>query len=129
MFALQFLRPRNFVVVAFAIVLSGAVYGFAAANTVPTSAAGDGTGTISGYTATSVTYTLNSTDPSKIDSVKFSLTTPAGASAPTTVKVQLVASGSWYTCSLASSTWTCDTTGGGGASVATATQLRVVAAQ
>lgn len=125
----RMLRPRNFVVIVFAIVMSGAVYGFAAANTVPVSGAGDGQNTISGYTASGVTYTLNSSDPSKIDAVKFALAGAAGVPAPTTVKAQLVASGAWYSCSLVSATWSCDTTASGGASVATATQLRVVAAQ
>jgi hypothetical protein len=115
----RFLRPRNFAALLFAVVMSGAVYGFAAANTVPASGAGDGSAAISGYTASNVTYTLNSTDPSKIDAVKFALAGGAGVAAPVTVKAQLVASG----------TWSCDTTGGGGTSVATAGQLRIVAAQ
>lgn len=102
------------------VVLSAAAYAFAASNTVPDTRAGDGTGAVSGYTVTSVAYTLNASDPSTLDSVSFDL----GAAA-TQVEVQLVASGTWYSCSLDSGTvWECDTTG---LAVSTIDQLRVIA--
>ena len=112
-----------FVVIVIAII-SVASYAFAAANTVPNTKAGDGLGTVSGYTVTSVVYTLNATDPSTLDSVSFDL----GAAAATgQVKVQLVATtGSWYACTLGTgTTWSCATTG---LTVSTIDQLRVVAA-
>ncbi|NJC94963.1 MAG: hypothetical protein C3F07_12410 [Anaerolineales bacterium] len=107
-----------FVVVA----ISVAAYAFAASNTVPDTKAGDGSGTVSGYTITSVQYTLNGTDPSTLDSVSFDV----GAAAAT-VKVQLVSSGgSWYDCTIGTgTTWSCTTTG---LNVSTIDQLRVVAA-
>lgn len=110
-----------FVVIA-VIILSVAAYAFAAANTVPATKAGDGTGAVSGYTVTSVVYTLNGTDPTTLDEVSFDL----GAAA-TQVKAQLVSSsGTWYTCTLDTGTvWQCDTTG---LTVSTINQLRVVAA-
>ena len=115
---------RNFKIlfVLFIVVaISVAAYAFAASNTVPATKAGDGTGAVSGYTVTSVVYTLNGTDPSTLDSVAFDL----GAAA-TQVQVQLVASGTWYACTLDTGTiWECDTTG---LTVATIDQLRVVAA-
>ncbi|MEK6754014.1 MAG: hypothetical protein AABZ00_17280 [Chloroflexota bacterium] len=116
---------RNFKVlfVVFAVViLSVAAYAFAAANTVPATKAGDGTGAVSGYTITSVVYTLNGTTPTTLDSVSFDL----GAAA-TQVKAQLVAtSGTWYACTLtAGTTWSCTTTG---LTVTSIDQLRVVAA-
>lgn len=115
---------KNFKVlfVLFVIVaISAAAYAFAASNTVPDTKAGDGSGTVSGYTVTGVVYTLNGTDPSTLDSVSFDL----GAAA-TQVQAQLVASGSWYTCTLDTGTvWECDTTG---LTVSTIDQLRVVAA-
>ena len=116
---------RNFKIlfVVFVIaIISVSAYAFAAANTVPATKAGDGLGVVSGYTVTSVAYTLNGTDPSTLDSVSFDL----GAAA-TQVKVQLVATtGSWYACTLtAGTTWSCDTTG---LTVSTIDQLRVVAA-
>jgi hypothetical protein len=112
-----------FVVIA-VVVLSLSAYAFAAANTVPDTKAGDGTGAVSGYTVTSVVYTLNATDPSTLDSVEFDL----GAAAATgKVKAQLVATtGTWYTCTQVGVTtvWTCNTTGLTASSV---NQLRVVA--
>ena len=112
-----------FVVVA-VLAIAAASYAFAASNTVPATKAGDGTGAVSGYTVTSVVYTLNATDPTTLDSVSFDL----GAAAATgKVKAQLVANtGTWYTCTLDTGTvWTCDTTG---LTVSTIDQLRVVAA-
>lgn len=115
---------RNFKVllVVFVIAaLSLAVYAFAAANTVPDTKAGDGLGVVSGYTVTSVVYTLNAASPSTLDSVEFDL----GAAA-IQVHAQLVAAGPWYACTLsAGTTWSCDTTG---LTVLTIDQLRVVAA-
>jgi len=67
-------------------IIAGTAYAFADANTVPDTKAGDGLGTVSGYTITSVVYTLNGTDPSTLDSVAFDV----GAAA-VTVKAQLVA--------------------------------------
>ena len=104
------------------MIFAGAAYAFAAANTVPATKAGDGSGTISGYTITNVVYNLNATDPSTLDSVNFDV----GAAA-TQVKIQLVATtGSFYTCTEVGVTtvWTCDTTG---FAISTADQLRVIA--
>ena len=119
---------RNFkvlFVVIVVIILSAATYAFAAANTVPDTKAGDGTGTVSGYTVTDVVYTLNATTPTTLDSVSFDL----GAAAATgKVKAQLVATtGTWYTCTQVGVTtvWTCDTSGLTASSI---DQLRVVAA-
>jgi hypothetical protein len=119
---------RNFkvlFVVIVVVILSAATYAFAAANTVPDTKAGDGTGTVSGYTVTDVVYTLNATTPTTLDSVSFDL----GAAAATgKVKAQLVATtGTWYTCTQVGVTtvWTCDTTGLTASSI---DQLRVVAA-
>lgn len=110
------------VVVMLIAILAGTAYAFAAANTVPDTKAGDGQGTVSGYTVTSVAYTLNATDPSTLDKVTFDV----GAAA-VTVKAQLVATtGDWYVCVKGTgTTWSCDTTG---LTVKSIDQLRVVAA-
>lgn len=109
-----------FAVVAI-LAIAAASYAFAAANTVPDTLAGDGTGDVSGYTVTGIVYNLNTTDPSTLDSVSFDV----GAAAAQ-VQVQLVASGSWYDCTLSAGTvWDCDTTG---LTVSSIDQLRVVAA-
>ena len=88
--------------------------------------AGDGAGAITGFVVSSVKYNLNTTNPSNIDSVTFSLdSTPAAGS---TLKAQLAPAGSWYTCTNAAGSVTCATT----APVAPATSannLTVVATQ
>ena len=117
-------RRRLIVVAVLAIGLASGVYAYAATNTVPNSSAGSGSGTISGYTVTSVAYTLNATTPTNLDQVAFSI-------APTTtstLKVQLAAAGAWYTCTNAAGSATCNTTTPQATAVA-ATQLTVVAAQ
>ena len=82
---------------------------FAASNTVASSAVGEGTGTVSGYTASAIDYTLNGTNGSNIDSVAFTLNSapPAGSS----IKAKFVSSGSdWYTCTNVTTAVTCVTT-------------------
>jgi hypothetical protein len=106
--------------------LVAGVYALTAANTVPSTKAGDGSGAISGYVLSSVHYNLNSTSPQNIDSVTFNLDSapPSGS----TIKAQLDPAGSWYTCSNVGAAVTCTTTSPQ-ATVAGATQLRVVIAQ
>ena len=96
-----------------------------AANSVPATKAGDGSNTISGYAVTGVHYTLNSTDPSKIDQVAFTVDSAPGVGS--TLKAQLVAGGSWYSCSNTGTAVTCATTSPQ-ATVAPSDALRVVIA-
>jgi hypothetical protein len=113
--------------VAGAATIAGGAFALTASNTVPTSSAGAGQATISGYTVTNVHYNLNSTNPQNIDSVTFTLDTapPAGS----TVRVKLVAAGStYYSCTNATVNVTCTTTTPA-VSVSAADQLLVVAAQ
>ena len=118
--------PRLTVVALVVVALSVGAFALTAANTVPDTKAGDGSGTITGYVATSVHYTLNGTDPSKLDSVAFTLdSTPAAGS---TMKIQLAAAGSWYSCTNAGANLTCATTSPQ-ATVAGASTLRIVVAQ
>lgn len=116
----------------FAAVLASATYAFTASNTVPASKAGIGSGAISGYSVSSVKYTLNATDPSKIDAVSFTLdTAPTSGS---TVKAQLASGGGWFSCTLSGApavNASCNTTSGTpatGVAVSAANQLTVVAA-
>ncbi|MEI6664541.1 MAG: hypothetical protein WCL53_00100 [Chloroflexota bacterium] len=107
--------------------LSGAGYAFAAANTVPTSKAGDGAAVITGYTVSSVVYAINVASPQNIDTVTFNLdsTPPVGSK----IRLKLVAaSATWYRCSNVAAAITCDTTTPQ-ATVASADELRVVVAQ
>ena len=111
-------------VLAFAGLVAVAGSGYAAANTVPTSKVGDGAGAISGYTVSAIKYVLDSTDPSKVNKVTFTLdSAPASGS---TVKIKLVSTGStWYACNMTGANADCTTTG---ATAATANELRVVVA-
>ena len=66
-------RRRTAVIIAVAAALAFAAYAFTAANTVPSSKAGDGSGTISGYTVSNIAYTLDATNAANIESVAFTL--------------------------------------------------------
>lgn len=97
---------KVFLVAIVAFVFASVTNAYAAANTVPTSKAGDGAGAVSGYTVTNVHYELNASNPANIDYVSFTL-----SAAATTVKIKLVAAGStYYSCALVAGTWECDTT-------------------
>jgi len=109
-------------VVAGAIGMAG--FAFTASNTVPDTKAGDGTGTVSGYVVSSVHYGLNSTDPTKADSIAFTLdSTPKAGS---TIKTKV--GGVWYSCTNSAAAVTCDTTVGTQATVQPITSLQVVVA-
>ncbi len=116
---------RWIALLALVIGLVVGTYAFTAANTVPDTKAGDGSGTITGYAVSSVHYTLNGTDPSKVDAVAFTVnSTPVSGS---TMKVQLVSGGTWYTCTNVVTAVSCTTTSPQ-ATVVPADQLRVVIA-
>ena len=90
----------------FAATIAVAGYAFTASNSVPETKAGDGAGVVSGYQVTSVHYVLDGTDPTKANSVTFSLdSTPVGGS---TIKTKVGAT--WYTCTNAIAVVTCPTT-------------------
>jgi hypothetical protein len=98
-------RPRTIVAVALlTAILAVGAYAFTASNTVPSSNAGSGSGTVSGYTATNISYTLTAADPTTIDTLAFTI-------APITtsvVKVKAGSTGSWKTCTNSSGSITCD---------------------
>ena len=109
-----------------AAALGATGYAFTATSTVPATNAGDGSGTISGYVVSSVKYNLNASNPANIDSLTFTLdSTPVSGS---TIKAQLAAAGSWYTCTNVAAAVTCNVTSPQ-ATVAAATTLRVIVAQ
>ena len=108
-----------------ATILAGS-YAFTAANTVPASKAGDGSGAVTGYTVTNVHYTLNGTDPSKIDAVSFTLNTAVATGG--TLKITLDGGTNWFSCTVNTTTPSCTTTGAGQPTVLAAANLRVVAA-
>jgi hypothetical protein len=111
---------------ALVVALGATGYAFTATSTVPGTNAGDGSGTISGYVVSSVKYNLNASNPGNIDSVTFTLdSTPIAGS---TIKAQLAAAGSWYTCTNVAAAVTCNVTSPQ-STVAAATTLRVIVAQ
>jgi hypothetical protein len=120
----QLSRLRLIVVTVGALALGAGVYAYAASNTVPSTTAGAGSGTISGYTVSNVAYGLNATTPTNLDQVTFTIA-PTTA---TTVKAQLASAGTWYSCTNTAGSVTCNTTSPQ-ATVAAATQLTVVATQ
>jgi len=123
MFSKRALRIFIIVIVVFAF--ATVAYASAAANSVLTSKAGDGSGAVSGYNVTLIHYNLNGTNPTTIDSVTFTLDTAPVAGG--TIKIKLVSSGStWYSCTNVTTAVTCGTTG---APVSTADSLEVVVAQ
>ncbi len=112
------------VVVLFAV---AGTFAFTAANTVPDTKAGDGSGTITGYTISAVHYVLNGTNPGNIDEVEFTLdSTPVAGS---TIRIQADSVGGvWYACSNVTTSVTCDTTVGTQLTVAATDNLRVIVA-
>ncbi len=118
---------KVFLIVIVAFTFASVTYAYAAANVVPASKAGDGSGAITGYTVSAVHYNLNATNPGNIDSVTFttSVTVPTGS----TVKIKLVNAGTdWYTCTGQGSTSISCATTSPQATVALADSLRVVIA-
>jgi hypothetical protein len=107
------------------LILSMAIYAFAAANTVPGSSAGDGSGAISGYTISAIHYGLNAANPGNIDDVTFTLS--AAPVAGGAIKISLDGA-NWYSCTNVTTAVTCVTTAPQ-ATVLLATNLRVVIAQ
>jgi len=117
---IRFLRPRTLVAVVLVLILSVAVYGFAAANTVPASSAGDGSGAISGYAITNIHYALNAANPANIQTVTFTIT-PASAG-----DVRITMDGAtWSTCTNTAGSVSCSVA----QAALTALNLRVVAAE
>jgi hypothetical protein len=110
------------VVILLVVVLAAAGSAFANTNTVAGSYAGDGFNTISGYNITGVTYTLSTTDPTQIGTVKFTLDHTASD-----VRVKLVDTATTYfTCGVSGTSVTCNITG---VSVKNANQLTVIAVE
>jgi hypothetical protein len=120
----RFPRRRLVIFAVLSVVVASGVFAYAATNTVPATTAGSGAAAISGYTVSSVAYGLNASTPTNLDSVSFTIA-PTTA---TTVKVQLAAAGTWYSCSNTAGAVTCATISPQ-ATVAAATQLTVVATQ
>jgi hypothetical protein len=111
----RFTATRLIVALAAAAAITGGAYAFTAANTVPATNAGSGSGTVSGYTVSNIHYSLNTTTPNNVDSLTFTISpaVPSTSSGKVIVQAALTTGGpNNYTCSTdtAGSTVTCATT-------------------
>ena len=100
-------RRRYLLAGLLAMIVATVGFAFAATNTVAPSKAGDGSGTVSGYNVTNVSWDLNDTNPQFVDDVTFDL----GAAAAE-VKARVRQSGgtyyAWASCSVtAGTTYNC----------------------
>ncbi len=122
MFIKRSIKVLVIAIVAFAFASVATAY--AAANTVPASKAGDGSGAITGYTVSAIHYVLNGTNPSTIDTVTFTL--DSAPVAGSLIRIKLFVAGPWYTCTNTGASVTCNNGSTLGASVSTALSLEVV---
>jgi len=126
-------RSRLFGVALLLVVCFGGAYALTQTNTFSSAqggVAGSGSGSVSGYTVGAPSYTLLASDPTKLASFSFSLST---VTASTTVKAGVVTGVYANTCSVGaivagSATVTCSYSSGSEPAVASATSLTVVAA-
>jgi len=128
---LKIFRPRVLLSIGLILILAVVAFGYAAANVVPESGAGDGTGTVSGYTITNIDYTLLTSDPTKVQLLTLDIapTPPSLAGAATDVRITVDAS-TWIICAGPSgTTWTCTFGVGTEPSVTAILNLQVVAAE
>ena len=121
------------VAVVVAAAIGGGAYAFTASNTVPTTTAGSGAGTVSGYTVTNLHYNLNATSPANIDSLTFTISpvVPSTSTGKVVIQAALTVGGpTSYTCTTdtTGATVTCATTSPQ-LTAATLTGVTVVAAQ
>lgn len=92
-------RGRRFLgTMLLTLLFAVSAYAFTATNDVPPSQAGDGHGTISGYTVSNVAYTLAS-DPTMIEKVAFTLDAAA-----TSVKASVTGAAPFESCAIAGGT-------------------------
>jgi hypothetical protein len=94
---------RNFkilLIVLVLIVAAGSVYAFAAANTVPDSAAGYKANVIPGYTVTNIVYDLDTTNPTLVDAITFDIAPSSGTVIAAIAKLQTATGGAWTDCTL-----------------------------
>jgi hypothetical protein len=106
---------RFIVAAVAALSIAGGAYAFTASNTVPTTSVGAGIGTVSGYTVTNLHYGLNTTTPTNIDSLSFTVSPviPSAGTGKVVVAAALTTGGpNSYACTTntAGDTVTCSTT-------------------
>jgi hypothetical protein len=98
---------RNFkvlLIVLVVLIIAGGTYAFAAANSVPESAAGYKASAVPGFTISNIVYDLNATDPTIVDKITFDISPTTGTVVAAIVKVQTADAGTWKDCVLAAGT-------------------------
>ncbi len=124
------LKPRTIAIALVILVLAVIAFGYAAANVVPESGAGEGVGTVSGYTVANIDYTLLATDPTKVSSVTFDVTPTSGAQTPDEVKISVDSGTTWVSCTgPTTNNWACAFASESEPDVSAITSMQVVAAQ
>jgi len=128
MFFKKLLQPKYLTLVLVLIILASAAYGLAAANVVPETGAGEGTGTVSGYTISNIAYTLLTTDPSKVESLSIDVAPTEGAGAAGDVRITVDAGTTWISCTgPVTTTWTCTFGSGSEPEISAISNLEVIA--
>ena len=115
---------RSIIILIVALVFASTAYAMAASNTLADAGkAGDGNNGISGYDVTGVSYNLDTTDPSYIESVDFTLNSAAS-------DVQASVDGTFGTCTddATHTVWNCAFPANT-VTALSASNLRVIAAQ
>lgn len=82
--------------VAGATVMAVGGMAYTAANTVPATVAGSGSGAVSGYTISAIVYNVNGTDPRNVDSITFSYS-PSSPD-PTRARISADNGTTWFNC-------------------------------
>ena len=128
MFFKKLLQPKFLTFFLIMVILGSAAYGLAAANDVPETGAGEGSGTVSGYDISNVDYTLLSTDPTKVESISIDVAPTSTANAATSVQITVDGGTTWVTCTgPTTNTWACAFTAESEPSIADITSLQVIA--
>ncbi|MBC2724838.1 MAG: hypothetical protein HGJ97_19655 [Desulfosporosinus sp.] len=123
-------QPKVIAIALIVLTIGVISYGYAAANVVPESGAGEGSGDVSGYTISNIDYALLSTDPTKVESVSIDISATDGASDPTDVRITVDSGTTWITCTGPTvSTWACAFTSELEPSISAIDSLEVVAVE
>lgn len=123
------ISPRKVILGGLLGLVTVATVGYANANTVSSSNAGDGSGTISGYAVSNVHYTLDTNNPSNVTSLSFTIAPALPAGGTGTARISLNGGSTWLASNACSGTTTVTCSLASGTSVTSLATLRVVAAQ
>jgi len=128
MFLKKLFQPKYLTLLLILVILGSAAYGLAAANVVPETGAGEGSGTVSGYTISNVAYTLLVADPTKVASVSIDVAPKSTAGPAAVVRISVDAGVTWVSCTGPTvNTWLCTFGTGSEPEISTIANLEVIA--